>query len=89
MRISDSLVEKLLVDTDISGEQLTALKEQQQTDKKPLQDIVIKNSVMSEKEMDRPSYAYPSTARHALGQRIEESTLMGVPLRPLLCAAHY
>lgn len=47
------------------------------------------SSVMFEKEMDRLSYAHPSTARHGAGQRIEESTLMDVPLRPLLCSAHY
>ena len=53
MRISDSLVEKLLVETDISAEQLAALKDQQEAENKPLQDIVIKNSVLSEKDLTK------------------------------------
>jgi len=52
MRISDSLVEKLLVGADrITPEQLTALKEQEKAEKKPLQDLVISGNLITEKEL--------------------------------------
>lgn len=52
MRISDALVEKLLVGANkITPDQLTALKEQEKTEKKPLQDLVVSGSVISEKEL--------------------------------------
>lgn len=54
MRIADSLVEKLLHHSDaITKEQVAALREQEITEKKPLQDLVIKNNLMSEKELTR------------------------------------
>src|SRR3546814_752271 len=54
MRISDSLVEKLLQGTgNVSAEQLKTLKEQEKTEKKPLQDLAIKNSVISEKDLTK------------------------------------
>ena len=54
MRIPDSLVEKLLLKSKkINDEQLTALREQEKTDKKPLQDLVIQNNVMSEKDFTK------------------------------------
>ncbi len=54
MRIPDSLVEKLLTDTkNISDEQLKLLREQEKTDKKPLQDLVIKNNLLSEKDLTK------------------------------------
>jgi type IV pilus assembly protein PilB len=52
MRVSDNLVEKLLKKTNkTSDEQLKALKEQELNEKKPLQDIVIANNIVSEKEL--------------------------------------
>jgi type IV pilus assembly protein PilB len=52
MRISDALVEKLLVGADrIAADQLIALKEQIKTEKKPLQDLVITGNVISEKDL--------------------------------------
>ena len=43
MRIPDSLVEKLLHHSQqFSQEQITALREQEAVEKKPLQDLVIK-----------------------------------------------
>lgn len=52
MRIADSLVEKLLKDSGkVSPEQLAELKKQQEKDKKPLQDLVIKNNVLSERDL--------------------------------------
>lgn len=52
MRVSDSLVEKLLKKTNkISDDQLTALKEQEQNEKKPLQDVAIASNLVSEKEL--------------------------------------
>ncbi len=54
MRISDALVEKLLSkDGKITAEQLNGAKEQQKTEKKPLQDMVIRNNLISEKDLTR------------------------------------
>ncbi len=54
MRISDALVEKLLVGANIiTSDKLNVLKKQEQTGKKPLQDIVISNSIISEKELTK------------------------------------
>lgn len=52
MRISDSLVEKLLTATGtISEERLESLRKQIKSEKKPLQDIVITTNTLSEKEL--------------------------------------
>jgi type IV pilus assembly protein PilB len=54
MRIPDSLVEKLLKATGkFTEEQLTALREQETQEKKPLQDLVIKNNLLTEKELTK------------------------------------
>ncbi len=54
MRISDAIVEKLLkASGKFSDEQIKPLREQEKTEKKPLQDIVIKNSVLTEKELTK------------------------------------
>ena len=54
MRIPDSLVEKLLTKSgDYKKEQLQALHEQAAADKQPLQDVVIKNNLLSEKELTK------------------------------------
>ena len=54
MRISDSLVEKLLTASGkVAKEQLASLHEQEDTEKKPLQDLAIKNNVISEKELTK------------------------------------
>ncbi len=54
MRISDSLVEQLLRDAKkVTEDQLASLREQEKTEKKPLQDIVVKNSVVSEKDLTK------------------------------------
>lgn len=52
MRISDSLVEQLLRDSEkATEEQITKLREQEKLEKRPLQDIVLKNNIVSEKEL--------------------------------------
>jgi type IV pilus assembly protein PilB len=52
MRIPDSLVEKLLKNSDKANEeQLKALKAREATEKKPLQDLAIKENLVSEKEL--------------------------------------
>ncbi len=52
MRISDSLVEKLLTAADkITKEQLAGLKDQEKAEKKPLQDLVIQGNLINEKEL--------------------------------------
>lgn len=54
MRIADSLVKKLLdKHGGVTKEQLASLEEQETTDKKPLQDLVIKNNILSEKELTK------------------------------------
>ena len=53
MRISDALVEKLLKAHKLGDQQLASLKEQAKSDKKPLQDLVIKNNVISEKDLTK------------------------------------
>jgi type IV pilus assembly protein PilB len=54
MRVSDSLVEKLLIATGkFSEDQLKALREQEKNDKKPLQDVVVNGGALSEKELTK------------------------------------
>lgn len=54
MRISDALVEKLLVGADkINSDQLAALKEQEKAEKKPLQDLAIAGNLISEKDLTK------------------------------------
>lgn len=54
MRISDSLVEQLLrADAKVTEEQIVALREQEKTEKKPLQDIVLAGNIISEKDLTR------------------------------------
>jgi len=53
MRISDSLVEKLLKAHKLGEQQLSTLKDQAKSDKKPLQDLVIKNNLISEKDLTK------------------------------------
>jgi len=54
MRISDALVIGLLKESrKVSDEQLNGLLEQQKTEKKPLQDLVIKNSLLPEADLTK------------------------------------
>lgn len=54
MRIADSLVEKLLNHSgQFSKEQIAALREQEIAEKKPLQDLVIKNNVLTERDLTK------------------------------------
>lgn len=54
MHISDQSVEKLLIGAKkVTKEQLRELHEQAKAEKKPLQDLVIKNSVISEKDLTK------------------------------------
>lgn len=54
MRISDALVEKLLTaDKKVSEEQLKSLHEQEASEKKPLQDLVIAGNIVSEKDLTK------------------------------------
>lgn len=54
MRIPDSLVEKLLTKSgDFSKDQLQALHDQTAADKQPLQDVVIKNNLVTEKDLTK------------------------------------
>ena len=52
MRIADSLVEKLLKESGkVSDEQIAELREKEAKDKKPLQDLVLRNNVLNEREL--------------------------------------
>ena len=54
MRIPDSLVEKLLSKGgDFSKEQLAGLRKQAAAEKQPLQDVVIKSNLVTEKELTK------------------------------------
>ncbi len=54
MRISDALVEKLLTAAgSITDEELVVLRDQQKGDKKPLQDLVVRNKIISEPELTK------------------------------------
>ncbi len=54
MRISDALVEKLLTaNSQVTQEQLTSLHEQEASEKKPLQDLVITGNIISEKDLTK------------------------------------
>jgi type IV pilus assembly protein PilB len=54
MRVSDDLVEKLLSATGkFSYDQLKALREQEKSEKKPLQDIVVGTNTLSEKDLTK------------------------------------
>jgi type IV pilus assembly protein PilB len=54
MRISDSLVEKLLKNADrVTAEQLASLHEQSEAEKKPLQDLVVQNNLIDEKDLTK------------------------------------
>ncbi len=53
MRIADSLAEKLLTQAKVTPEQLTTLREQEAREKKPLQDLAIRNNLISEKDLTK------------------------------------
>ena len=54
MRISDALVEKLLVGADkLTNEQLAGLEEKKEAEKKPLQDLVIREKLISEADLTK------------------------------------
>lgn len=54
MRISDSLVEKLLKNADrVTPEQIASLHEQSEAEKKPLQDLVVQNNLINEKDLTK------------------------------------
>lgn len=54
MRIPDILVEKLLKDAGkITADQLKSLHEQEKSEKKPLQDLVVRGNLISEKELTK------------------------------------
>jgi type IV pilus assembly protein PilB len=54
MRIPDSLVERLLTKNgSLTKEQIASLREQEISEKKPLQDLVIKNNLLSEKDLTK------------------------------------
>ncbi|MBI3889584.1 type II/IV secretion system protein [Candidatus Saccharibacteria bacterium] len=54
MRISDGTIEKLLTQGDhITGEQLTALKEESARSRRPMQDLVIQNEIIDEKSLTK------------------------------------
>lgn len=83
MRISDSLVEKLLVGTKLATEeQLKALKEQNLGDKKPLQDLAITSNLVSEKDLTKLYAAEIDVPFVELSPKdIKKETLRQIPER--------
>ncbi len=54
MRVSDDLVEKLLASTGkFNEDQIKALREQEKSDKKPLQDVAVASNAISEEELTK------------------------------------
>lgn len=54
MKINDKQIQKLLIDAGICGkEQMETLVSQAETEKNPLQEVVIKNNVISEKDLTK------------------------------------
>ena len=53
MRIADSLTEKLLKKAGITDQQLAELRTQGDKDKKPLQDLAVKNNLINEKDLTK------------------------------------
>lgn len=54
MRIPDTLVENLLTKSKlVSKDQLAALNDQKDKDKKPLQDLVVQNNIITEKDLTK------------------------------------
>lgn len=54
MRIADSLVESMLAASgQFTQDQITALREQEISEKRPLQDLVIKNNLLTEKDLTK------------------------------------
>lgn len=54
MRVSDTLIEKLLTKTGkVNAEQLEVLKQQEKNEHRPLQDIVINGNIITEKELTK------------------------------------
>lgn len=54
MRVSDNLVEKLLRGTGkFTDDQIKSLREQEKSEKKPLQDIVLSTNMLSDKELTK------------------------------------
>ncbi len=54
MRISDSLVEKLLTGAgSVTADQLKSLREQKTAEKKPLQDLVVQGKITTEKDLTK------------------------------------
>jgi type IV pilus assembly protein PilB len=83
MRISDALVEKLILDSKKTTESdLEALKNDQTNEKKPLQDIVIKSGVVSEKELTK-AYAQEIDVPYVElnASEIKRETLKVIPER--------
>ncbi|MCA9331290.1 Flp pilus assembly complex ATPase component TadA, partial [Candidatus Saccharibacteria bacterium] len=83
MRISDALVEKLLLDTrSVTAEQLKTVKEQNQDNKKPLQDLVIQSNLISEKDLTKLYAAEVDTPFVELkAQDIKQDVLHKIPER--------
>jgi type IV pilus assembly protein PilB len=83
MRISDALVEKLILDSQKTTESdLEALKNDQANEKKPLQDIVIKSGVVSEKDLTK-AYAQEIDVPYVElnASEIKRETLKVIPER--------
>lgn len=54
MRISDSLVEKLLANSSkVTNDQIVSLREQEITEKKPLQDLAVKNNLITDRDLTK------------------------------------
>ena len=54
MRLSDATVEQLLVgQKKITAEQLERIKDEQKQSNRPLQDLVVRNDIVTDKELTK------------------------------------
>jgi type IV pilus assembly protein PilB len=83
MRVSDSLVENLLLDANkVTSEQLADLKQQEINEHKPLQDIAVASNLISEKDLTKASAEQIDVPFIEINAKdIEKDTLHLIPER--------
>lgn len=82
MRVSDAIVEKLLLEKGISKEQVGELREEGIRSRRSLQSLVVQNKIMSEEELTRTYADYAGIPFIQLDPRdITQETLTKIPER--------
>lgn len=81
MRLSDATVEQLLTKNNkITDDKLAEVKEQQQQNNRPLQDLVVKNELVSEKELTQLYAAYADIPFVELNPKeVDKEVMLALP----------